>query len=146
MDKLQGALGGCLLGLWLALTALAFWYMEYRQLGQYEALPATDRQLVAELEAALPDLPATGGTLLVHFYDATCACEPASRRHIRDLQARYPHLEVNAVEREALLANSAWPLPLSLPTAALFNSEGQLLYFGPYSSGPTCGTGINFID
>lgn len=146
MDKKQGVLGGGLLALWLVLTGLAFWHLEYRKLNTYEALPATDPQLVSELEEALATQSATTGPVLVHLYAADCACEQASRNHLQNLQTRYPHLEVRTLEREALLQDAFWPVPLSLPTAALFNPDGQLLYFGPYSSGPVCGTGINFVD
>lgn len=144
MEIQKGRWGVGLLILWLAATGFAFWWVEYRQLSQYQAVPLTHDALVESLELAIDGvhLPAESTALLLHFSDPNCPCDSANRRHVEDLQARYPALKLIPVAPES----PNWPLLASLPAAALFNSEGQLLYFGPYSSGPVCGTGINFVD
>ncbi|TNC92045.1 MAG: hypothetical protein CSH36_06560 [Thalassolituus sp.] len=96
----------------------------------------------------------TGKIEVIHFYLPDCDCNQQSARHIDSLitqaeqdvshriaipagagdiafswvRARYPGTDI----RETLLN------PVSAPSLAIYDKQGQLRYFGPYGTGPAC--------
>lgn len=159
------------LAIWLVATGLAFWWLEFRSLRMFAeengARALSDAQVVAQLEAAatmLMEHEPAGARLatLVHFSEPDCECSKASTTHLRDLWTRYgaQGLEVIVAEPrsgpvvlegfgtavQVHQLGAVWELVTTVPAAALFGADGRLIYFGPYSSGPSCGQGISFID
>ena len=96
---------------------------------------------------------------ILHFWDPDCACEPANRVHLEALLRRFgqQRLEILVVPaagarrpedfRAGVLRRARWPdahefqapegLPAS-PAAAVYDRDGVLRYFGPYSMGGSC--------
>lgn len=158
---------------WLSATGFGFWWFEFQSqrvlIGPGpggDGVTRTERVARLELAAAMlvGESPAAGRffATLIHFSEPGCACGGASSAHLRELWNRYAaeglaivlaEPRSGAAASEDLPASARmrrlealWPLVPAVPAAALFDENGKLIYFGPYSSGPTCGSGISFVD
>lgn len=147
---------------WLGATAAGYWWYQARHLGPYQGSPEQlgriDPERVKQrFEQALAERAVAGRPTLVHFSQSSCRCDRSSREHLKDLQRQFADLQLVQVARpdevpeplaraEVIRAAELWALVPAVPSAAVIDGEGQLRYFGPYSSGPTCGSGINFVD
>lgn len=167
------AWAGALVGLWLAGSALGFWWFTMKDLRSFVpranlGAQAFDGQAVAAgLEAALAAQRRRDGdgdsarATVLHFWDQGCACSRFNQDHVRQLSQHYQRAGVrflvldgrthdgeqvdlaeafgNAVE--PYLANSDALAGLGIPAspaAAVFDADGRLAYFGPYSEGAAC--------
>jgi len=144
-----------LLGI-LGLAVLAAAYDWYR--GRYQRtvlFDATDLRLP-------PGLEGPGPIRLVHFHDPACPCNVGNQQHLAELVERYAPLGVtfHAVQRPGsrgglppalavLQPLAALPgsegLPAS-PALAIWDRQGRLAYFGPYSEGATCTSANSFVE
>ncbi len=103
---------------------------------------------VNRIPVSLPKLAATGGVRVLHFIDEACPCTKFSLPHIQSLQEAYPHLEhllVNPDDSIAAIFHRELGYAFSSPSAALINHMGEVVYFGPYSSGSFCGEGDDLL-
>jgi len=90
--------------------------------------------------------------LVVHFVDYDCPCAKYSLPYIDELvETRAVSLDNFVLSATANLAELPPPLraifelvPAS-PAVAIWNSDGELAYFGPYSSGAYCGDGEDMV-
>jgi len=144
-----------LLGL-LILAALAAGYDWYRS--RYLRTVLFD-PLDLRLPAALAG---PGPVRLVHFHDPACPCNVGNQQHLAELVERYASRGISffAVQRPgsqgglppalaalqtlAPLAGSE-ALPVS-PALAIWDRQGRLAYFGPYSEGATCTSANSFVE
>lgn len=108
--------------------------------------------------------PVAASATVLHFWDPDCACSRFNEAHVEQITASYAAMGVRflVVDRRASPAQGpdlydafgqhveryAAPLqPLeqlaipASPAAAVFDREGRLAYFGPYSEGAACLTG-----
>lgn len=144
-----------LLGL-LCLAALAAAYDWYR--GRYQRTVLFD---AADLRLP-PGLEGPGPIRLVHFHDPACPCNVGNQQHLAELAERYAPLGVtfHALQRPGsrgrlppalatLQPLAALPgsegLPGS-PALAIWDRQGRLAYFGPYSEGATCSAANSFVE
>ena len=87
--------------------------------------------------------------VVIHYLDENCSCSKFSKYHIEKLENRYKSngiIYLNISEKKDQKLNgkvenifSLKNIPAS-PAVAIFNSEGDLSYFGPYSDDYFCGT------
>lgn len=111
----------------------------------------------------LPDeLAGPGPIRLVHFWDPACPCNVGNQQHLTELVAGYAAKGVAfyAVQRpgskgslpaelstlqviETLPGSEAIP---ASPAVAIWDRQGQLAYFGPYSEGLVCNSSNSFIE
>lgn len=158
---------GALIALWLAGSALGFWWFTMKDLRSFAPQAQLGAQafdgaaLAADLETllaarGLEDGPAT----VLHFWDRDCACSRFNQDHLRQLSQRYraagvrflvmarrggatpaqPSLSAafgDAVAPFGAAAADAPAIPAS-PAAAVFDADGRLAYLGPYSEGAAC--------
>lgn len=109
-----------------------------------------------------PGLAGEGAIRLVHFWDPACPCNVGNQQHLAELLERYgqrgvdfyrvrkPGSEGNLpANLQALREIEALPgseqLPAS-PAVAIWDRQGRLAYFGPYSEGLTCNSANSFIE
>lgn len=166
---LRNQIGLGLLVVWLLASALGYWWYQARYLTTYHSPDSTQSkpdEVRARLEAGWlavveeQNLSKASATL-VHFSAPGCPCSEASLQHLRSLYEKFrlsglqivqatdqfrdfPE-PVNEQVRKIVMPN-LWSEVKAVPAAALFAEDGQLIYFGPYSSGASCGNGINFVD
>lgn len=119
--------------------------------------------LFSGAELRLPDeLAGPGPIRLVHFWDPACPCNVGNQQHLAELIEQFVPKGVtfHAVRKPASTA----PLPANLsalqalpqlpgsgqlpasPAVAIWDSQGQLAYFGPYSEGLACNSSNSFIE
>ncbi|BBP80679.1 MULTISPECIES: DUF6436 domain-containing protein [unclassified Pseudomonas] len=152
-------LGLILVALWLVAMAVAFWWFEGRYLRPFDQRAAVFSGANLQLPAALAG---EGHIRLVHFWDPACPCNVGNQQHLAELLERYgprgvdfyrvrkPGSEGNLpANLQALREIEALPgseqLPAS-PAVAIWDRQGHLAYFGPYSEGLTCNSANSFIE
>jgi hypothetical protein len=140
-------------GLWLLVIAgSAFLYTSSR----YSASILQDdaiRERVAELAGEFPT-STSGRVRIVHFLDPSCACTPFTLEHLNTLQPLLrslaadqwlisPESDSPSAQRLAeTLGATVLPARMELrvgPAIAIWDSQGRLAYFGPYSLSMVCG-------
>jgi hypothetical protein len=152
-------LASLLILVWAAAMLVAYWWYEARYLRSFSEQTA----LFYGEQLRLPDeLAGPCPISLVHFWDPACPCNIGNQQHLADLTERFGSQNVRfyAVQKagsqgqlpstlSALQPLSSLPgsdqIPAS-PAVAVWDSAGQLAYFGPYSEGATCTSSNSFIE
>ena len=145
--------------LWLLLLLSALWWYQNRYIRPFDL--RTELFSVAAL--GLPaELAGPGPIRMLHFWDPACPCNVGNQQHLAELVAHFAPLGVRfyAVQKPGTHGQLPDQLsqiaPLSLPTGAeqlpaspavaIWDKQGQLAYFGPYSEGATCNASNSFIE
>ncbi len=148
-----------LLSLWGAAMLAAFWWYEGRYLRSFNEQTALFQGEVLQLPA---DLAGPGPIRLVHFWDPACPCNVGNQQHLAELIEHYGPRGVtfHAVQKPGsrgqlpATLSALQPLPAlagsehipASPAVAIWDRDGHLAYFGPYSEGATCTSSNSFIE
>jgi hypothetical protein len=152
-------LAGLLLLLWGAAMLAAYQWYEARFIRSFSDQTALFYGERLRLPA---ELAGPGPIRLVHFWDPACPCNVGNQQHLAELLEHYGPLGVSfyAVQKPGsqgqlpatLSALQALPglagseqIPAS-PAVAIWDRDGQLAYFGPYSEGLTCTSNNSVIE
>lgn len=108
------------------------------------------------------DLAGPGPIRLVHFWDPACPCNVGNQQHLAELIEHFAPqgVEFYAVQKPGthgqLPATLGAIKPLATlpgaehlsvsPAVAIWDRQGRLAYFGPYSQGATCNSSNSFIE
>jgi len=158
---------------WLASSAAAFWYFE---LGEWRPFAAESIQPFASADAALAEQwfrsnvapgSASGAPVritLIHLYNPQCRCNRFTEPHLQRLKERYQSRGVRflaaAAPHSPAIARAPLDMPLirskdgmlaaagvdTAPAALIFDNDGRLLYYGPYSDSAWCGSAGTLVD
>src|SRR3989338_8334471 len=152
-------LASLLILFWAAAMLAAYWWYEARYLRSFSEQTA----LFYGEQLRLPDdLAGPGPIRIVHFWDPACPCNVGNQQHLAELLAHFGPQGVRfyAVQKPAsqghlppaLAGLESLPglpgsdqLPAS-PAVAIWDQQGNLAYFGPYSEGVTCDASSSFIE
>ncbi len=157
-SRKKNALIYVLAALWMVmLGAFYFWYQ-----GRY-IRPFNENTVVFDAKSLqLPAELAGGGKIRgVHLWDPPCPCNVGNQQHLTELLHRFAgrvnfyvwqkpgsrgHLPegLNGLQPLSSLPG-AEQLPAS-PAVAIWDTHGQLAYFGPYSEGAVCSSDNSFIE
>ncbi|MDX1453049.1 MAG: DUF6436 domain-containing protein [Oleiphilaceae bacterium] len=138
----QGRLAWLLVVVWLALVPVffyAYFYQDHRWFFEGGN----------EFPDALPRFDSAPQLRVLHFIDESCSCSRSSRAYIESLQQKYPLIEhqfVRPGDEAASAFRSRTGSYLSSPAVALIDLNGNVRYFGPYTSGALCGEGSDFLS
>lgn len=152
-------LAGLLVALWLGLMAAAFWWYQVRYIRAFA-------EQVTLFDGSALQLPASlrgkGAVRLVHFWDPSCPCNVGNQQHLAELVARFDEQGVDFYSVPKNGTHAALPASLSAlqelpalpgssqlpasPAVAIWDGEGHLAYFGPYSAGAVCTSSNSFIE
>lgn len=141
-----------------ALLGAYYWFQQH-YLRPFSDQPTLFSGANLKLPAALAG---PGSIRLVHFWDPACPCNVGNQQHLGELLARYSGRGVKffAVRKpgghgrlpESLSGLRPLPsldgmqsLPAS-PAVAIWDRDGRLAYFGPYSEGAVCSSANSFIE
>ncbi|WP_068825238.1 DUF6436 domain-containing protein [Pseudomonas sp. BMS12] len=144
---------------WLGAMLAAFWWFQVRYIRPFEART----ELFAGSQLRLPaELAGPGPIRLVHFWDPGCPCNVGNQQHLGELLQNYAPRGVRfySVQKagsqgrlpdnlqalqplEGLLGSEQLP---ASPAVAIWDREGNLAYFGPYSEGALCTSSNSFIE
>ena len=145
--------------LWLGAMLAAFWWFEVRYIRPF----SDQTTLFSGAELRLPEhLAGPGPIRVVHFWDPACPCNVGNQQHLGELLKTYvpQGVEFYAVQKagshghlpdnlQQLKPLASLPgsegLPAS-PAVAIWDQEGRLAYFGPYSEGALCTSSNSFIE
>lgn len=129
---------------WFGSSVAALWWFEYRHWGSYsEQLITFDSQPIRDLYPILKK-DALDRPLIVHFKDDDCPCERYRVAHVKQIAPVLLGTEQIVLSRHSSLLQGV-TIPAT-PAVAIWDKQGALAYFGPYSSGMSCGEGFDFID
>lgn len=125
---------------WLLITLLTLWWFKYQYVGDFQ-----ERWVDFDMTLLLkhPEKPQQGYAKIVHYLDPSCPCTRFAYAHIKDIEQQ---LELDA-EFQTVTPESAprvRKVPAS-PAVAIWDRDGALAYFGPYSSGFLCGQGEDLV-
>ncbi|MGE8497245.1 MAG: DUF6436 domain-containing protein [Pseudomonas sp.] len=155
----KSLLAGLIAVAWIIAMVAAFWWFEARYMRTFSDQTA----LFSGDSLRLPDeLAGPGPIRLVHFWDPACPCNVGNQQHLSELIEHYAPQGVAfyAVQK----SGSSGQLPRSLsglqaldglhgaeqlpasPAVAIWDRNGELAYFGPYSEGLTCNSSNSFIE
>ena len=149
----------CLAALLAAMLLGAYQWFQQRYIRPFDAQPTLFSGAGLQLPA---ELAGPGAIRLVHFWDPACPCNVGNQQHLAELLARFAPLGVQffAVQKpgshgqlpatlQALRPLATPPgaeaLPAS-PAVAIWDRQGRLAYFGPYSEGAVCSSANSFIE
>lgn len=152
-------LASLLILLWAAAMLAAYWWYEARYLRSFSEQTA----LFYGEQLRLPDeLAGPGPIRLVHFWDPACPCNVGNQQHLAELIERFSPQDVRfyAVQKPGSSGqlpstlSALQPLPEltgsaqipASPAVAIWDRQGQLAYFGPYSEGAVCTSSNSFIE
>ncbi|MFJ3446932.1 DUF6436 domain-containing protein [Pseudomonas sichuanensis] len=109
-----------------------------------------------------PELAGPGPIRVVHFWDPACPCNVGNQQHLGELLEHFvpQGVSFHVVQRPGshgqLPANLAALKPLAglpgsehlpaTPAVAIWDRNGDLAYFGPYSEGAVCNSSNSFIE
>ena len=127
--------------LWLVVVLGLFWLLQFR----YEAV------WVSFEGSTLPQLDvATGKLQVLHFVDESCPCTKFSRDHVKDMEAKWASDTVQFatldVAHAGALNERFKDLVPASPAVAVWDEQGQVAFFGPYTSGAICGEGEDLLS
>lgn len=131
---------------WLALSAFGFWWFQYRNLATFSDLAVNfDGQQLLDIKLASLEKSA----LVIHFVDQACPCSRFSIPHIETLMSEFnvniEHYVWPDLPEHLMRVAESMNVPAT-PAVAIWAANGELAYFGPYSSGAVCGTGRDFVS
>ncbi len=109
-----------------------------------------------------PELAGPGPIRVVHFWDPACPCNVGNQQHLGDLVSQFAgqgvtfHVLQKPGSHGQLPANLSALKPLASlpgsehlpasPAVAIWDRQGRLAYFGPYSEGAVCNASNSFIE
>ncbi|ANC00800.1 DUF6436 domain-containing protein [Pseudomonas putida] len=108
------------------------------------------------------ELAGPGPIRIVHFWDPTCPCNVGNQQHLAELIEQFAaqgvtfHVLQKPGSHGQLPANLGALQPIrelpgsehlpASPAVAIWDRQGQLAYFGPYSEGAVCNSSNSFIE
>ncbi len=150
-----------LAALWLLAMAWAFWWYQ----GQYLRPFDSQTTLFSGEQLRLPAALAGPGPIrVVHFWDPACPCNVGNQQHLAELLERYQDQDQRVQFYSLQKPGSRGQLPAPLahlrplatlagaeglpasPAVAIWDQQGSLAYFGPYSEGAVCTSANSFIE
>jgi hypothetical protein len=149
-------------------TAAGFWWFELRSLRLFETDATRVFDAGTRAEAAQAWYRATNppgaipgpAATVVYFFKPGCSCNRFTEAHLARIRARYPQAQVRfvAATREEAAATplglARLPIPdrpdldwlAAAPAALVFDRDGKLVYFGPYSNAAWCGAKGGLVE
>ncbi|MDZ3994804.1 DUF6436 domain-containing protein [Pseudomonas sp. Teo4] len=152
-----------LTGLALLICAAGLWWaydsFQSRYLRPFENQPT----LFDGSQLRLPaQLAGPGKVRVVHFWDPACPCNVGNQQHLSDLVSQFADKGVTFLVAQKTGSHGQLPANLSTlepvvnlpgsehlpasPAVAIWDQQGNLAYFGPYSEGAVCNASNSFIE
>lgn len=125
---------------WLILLVVAFYRFFFANLASFDQWATFDGSKLSTIAKVAP------GTI-VHWSGSDCICNRYSEPHVAELQQRLDHYHHELIDLgvdTGRFANLAQFVPAT-PAVMVFDQDGKLAYFGPYSGGTVCGEGEDFV-
>ena len=172
----QGAAAWVVVSVWLASAGYALWSFELGQQRSFESprtvlFDSGNRARSAEAWFRVSIAPLTNGgapaaATVVHVYTAGCICNRFTHPHLARIVTRYRSAGVyffaamragvnggvpvdtvpQALPRIALPTGDELSWIDATPAALVYDAQGRLVYFGPYSDSARCGESGGLVE
>jgi hypothetical protein len=129
--------------LWLAGTAYAFWSFEIKH-QRTVFFDSTTQARSAEAWFRAAVAPRAGVATVVHVYEANCPCNRFTHPHLARIISAYQQHGVRFISVARGTPGLAWIE--ATPAALVFDANGRLVYFGPYSDSARCGESGGLVE
>lgn len=132
-------IGWVLFTIWVGITGAVLYYLTFGNYGEFDP-----RQEWLQIQHS-PSIEQLGfkpadGLTLIHVRDAYCSCNPLANAHTSIVPQDVPQHWLSAEQ----LRGTGFSVPAT-PMALIFDGE-QMIYAGPYASGPLCSPGNSLIE
>lgn len=159
---------------WLAGVVCVFGYFELKDQRSFEStrtalFDASERATSAETWLRIHDREAATAAsavkaTVVHVYNADCPCNRFTNPHLAEIVARYRSDGVrfvaasaqSATTKASAAAGGLKPIGAAIedeltwidatPAALVYDGNGKLIYFGPYSDAAACGSSSGLVE
>lgn len=135
----KNALVAAVFFLWVAFVLFAFWLFQLQYTSTWVSF--VGERLPARFGAAT-------SLQVLHFVDDTCPCARFSEPHIKEVEAQWVNLgiEFSSVSPTTIIGSGVdSALVPASPAVAVWNQQGEIIFFGPYTSGAVCGEGEDLL-
>lgn len=146
------------LSIWLLGMPGALWWYQTRYIRPFDP----NATLFDGTQLQLPGrLAGSGPIRFVHFWEPACPCNSGNQQHLAEIMHRFAgdvafyHVQKTGSKGQLpaalgqMQALDSLPgseqLPAS-PAVAIFDRQGRLAYFGPYSEGAICTSSNSFVE
>lgn len=131
--------------LWVVLCVFSFWWFQFRHLGAFVDQHAEfDGQYFAQKLDYAPQF-GSSSVVVAHILDMNCPCTRFAKPHIELLEQRFEKQAKFILWQELPDSIRSTAVIPASPAVAIWNAEGELAYYGPYSSGSFCGRGDDLV-
>jgi hypothetical protein len=124
--------------MWLLFTIVAFSYFINKDLvlfdGSEKLKNLTTHEIAKHFERYIVKENATPSTTILHFSNESCRCNQFSQKHVNDINTI---ALINHINILSITINEDQLIP-SIPSVAIIDQLGELIYFGPYGEGLSC--------
>ena len=144
MKKRWRSYAALLITLWAALVVGTFWLYQFRWISSYP-----EQQWISFLDDKTQNpWPDTARVTIAHIIDPSCPCSRFAYPHIASLEKEFADntqfIDVDLLSMHKQTQSLLQKIPAT-PAVLIWNSDGKLAYFGPYSSGTFCGEGRDLV-
>lgn len=127
--------------IWLLFTLIAFGYFISERLVVFDSTDKLENISHQSLSSSFKQYVSTEKTTtLIHFSNLKCSCQKYSKQHVEELNQLALAQHFNVVD---INIEQHAKIP-SIPSVALLNRSGELVYFGPYGQGIDCSQTAGF--
>ena len=147
----------------LGLIGTGVWFSYQWYQSQYLRSFLDQEALFDGSQLLLPEtLQGQGPIRMVHFWDPACPCNVGNQQHLAELMQHYNNDQVRFYVVQKPGSKGQLPEPLAKliplenlqgsdtlpasPAVAIWNTQGELAYVGPYSEGAVCNADNSFIE
>lgn len=132
---------------WLGFTILAAAYFISDRLVAFDPSQKlnniSQNTLVSQIKTEF-DLPDNLSNTLINFVSENCRCNQTSSTHLSDVKMTAEKENMSVIN--VVIPNSFSSIVPSTPAVLALDDNSELIYFGPYSEGLSCGSGEGIID
>lgn len=140
------ALGWALLVLWLVASSVLLFRFGRSDYGEFDPNRQLQQHPTKLSELIQLSLARPGETILLHVLDPACRCKALAEDHIAQLQPSLQDLpKLRQLALTPLLLQQAGIAVPATPMIIVLRDQ-QLIYSGPYASGPACSIGDSLLD
>lgn len=129
---------------WVSLSTFALYHFMFADYGEFDPEQQwLGWQPSAQLGQQLDLSPDHQQWSVVHIRKKDCSCNTYLATHLKDLSAEHP--QVDQLNASVATLNDYGFIVPATPMALVFQGQ-QLVYAGPYASGPFCASEDSLID
>ncbi|WP_213994711.1 DUF6436 domain-containing protein [Arsukibacterium sp.] len=122
---------------WVVVASAGLFYFGNQHYGQFAGDTDWQNSITAEFSLSALNVNENPGIQVVHVLQPDCICNSRAKEHMAVFADDY-QVPVSAQHQRSLADVVATGFVLPASPAVLIFDDGQLIYAGPYATGPLC--------